>query len=171
MSEQFDRHADQLVAMVSEGLTLTDACSRAGVAYDTARGWVTAGRRDPDGPYGAFVIALDSGRVTTADDDEPPEPGPVEREVQTLIVGRKLEGEVAVAAEQARALARKVDSLTAAPGGSAGMALASVSRRLEECVAFLKLAPKDWLTELQEQYAARRAANPNHYSHQQAGPK
>jgi hypothetical protein len=160
---QFAEHSGQLVAMVSEGLPLTEACKRAGVAYDTARNWVTAGRRDPDGEYGAFVTALDRGRMSAVREDD--DLGPVEREVERLIGGRELEGEVAVAAAQARALARKVDALAASPGGSAGLALASVSRRLEDCVALLRLERRDWLTRMQEERAARIAADRNHYSH------
>jgi hypothetical protein len=160
---QFAEHSEQLVAMVSEGLPLTEACKRAGVAYDTARNWVTAGRRDPDGEYGAFVTALDRGRMSAVREDD--DLGPVEREVERLIGGRELEGEVAVAAAQARVLARKVDSLAASPGGSAGLALASVSRRLEDCVAVLRLEPRDFVTRLQEQVVAKRMANPNHSIH------
>jgi hypothetical protein len=77
-----------------------------------------------------------------------------------LVAGRKLQGEAAIAGVQARALARTVDALSRTRGGSAGLALASVSRRLEECVAFLRLQPKDGLTELQERRAARLAALP-----------
>jgi hypothetical protein len=153
---QFSDHSEQLVAMVSEGLPLTEACSRAGMPYDTARNWVTAGRRDPSGQYGAFVVALDRARMSANQEDD--DLGPVEREVERLIRGRELEGEVAIAAAQARALARKVDSLAASPGGSAGLALASVSRRLEDCVAVLRLEPRDFVTRLQEQVAAKRAA-------------
>ncbi len=64
-----------------------------------------------------------------------------------------------------RALARTVDGLTASRGGAAGLALASVSRRLEECVSLLQIQPKDALTELQERRRRRLAATfgPEHY--------
>jgi hypothetical protein len=154
---QFADHADRLVAFVSEGLTMRDGCARAGLSYDTARKWVSAGRRDPNGAYGAFVTALDAARCSSEAEDEDFEPGPVERQVEILIAGRELDGEAAIAAAQAQALARTVDTLSRTRGGSAGLALASVSRRLEECVGYLRLQPKDALTELQERRAARIA--------------
>jgi hypothetical protein len=150
---QFSGHREQLVAMVSEGLPLTEACSRVGVSYNTVRNWVSAGRSNPSGDYGAFVAALDRGRMAGIENDDP---GPVEREVQSLLAGRELEGEATVTAAQARALARKVDALAGAPGGSAGLALASVSRRLEDCVAQLRLEKKDFVDELREQVQRRR---------------
>jgi hypothetical protein len=165
---KFNEHSDRLVAMVSEGLTLTDACKNAGVPFDTARNWITRGRRDPSGEYGAFAVALDRARMAQApakDDHE--EPGPVEREVRTLIAGQELKGETAVTAAQALALARKVDSLSAMTGGSAGLALASVSRRLEDCVAQLRLPRHDWVDDLREQVQRRRQAAAEAYERAQ----
>jgi hypothetical protein len=157
---QFRDSADRLVTLVGEGLTLTEACKRVGMPYNTVRDWVSAGRRDPQGRYGAFVRALDSGRALCArHEGHDREPGPVEREVERLLAGRVIEGEAAVAAAQARVLAAKVDALATAPGGSAGIALASLSRRVAECVAALNLpAPTDALDELLAHRRARLAA-------------
>jgi hypothetical protein len=161
-SPSFTDNADRLVTFVAEGLPMTEACRRIGVPYSTARKWVGAGRADPHGDYGAFVQALDAARerrrLDREEEDELYEPGPVEAEVQNLIGGRQLDGQAAIAAVQARALARAVDGLSRQTGGSAGLALASVSRRLDDVVAGLRLQPKNKLTELQERYAARRAA-------------
>jgi hypothetical protein len=42
----FENNADRLLAVVGEGLPMTDACKRIGLSYDTARKWVSA-RRPP----------------------------------------------------------------------------------------------------------------------------
>jgi hypothetical protein len=155
---QFSDTADRLVAFVNEGLTLTDACSRVGVAYDTARNWVSAGRRDQAGRYGAFAAALDAARASEPQRDDDREAGPVEREVDSFLRDRDLRDEARIAAAQARALARTVDGLASARGGSSGTALATVSRRLDECLASLDIQPTDALTELRERRAARLAS-------------
>jgi hypothetical protein len=161
-STSFTDNADKLVTFVEEGLPMTEGCRRIGIPYSTARKWVGAGRTDPNGPYGSFVARLDAAREQTRlnreEEDLDYEPGPVEAEVQNLIGGRQLDGQAAIAAVQARALARAVDALSRQSGGSAGLALASVSKRLDDVVAGLRLQPKNRLTELQERYAARRAA-------------
>jgi len=166
---QFDNNADRLVAIVGEGLTLTDACKQISLPYNTARKWVSAGRADPGSKYGDFVRDLDAARtLAESDGDEDHEPGPVESEVQHLIAGRKLDGEGRIFAVQARMLARSVDTLAQTKGGSAGLALASVSRRLEECIAAIRLQPGDWLTELQERVAMTRAEARGRYEAEQA---
>ena len=119
---------------------------------------MAAGRRDPTSRYGRFVAALDSARTTGNNQEGDFERGPVECEVIHLIAGRDLDGEKRIAAVQACALARAVDTLTSSKGASAGLALASVSRRLEECISTLRIQPKDALTELRERRAARLAS-------------
>src|SRR5262249_12583310 len=84
--------------------------------------------------------------------------GRAEREVVKLISGRELDPEGSIAAVQARILARSLDKLSESRSGSAGLALAAVSRRLEECVCMLRLQPTNELTELQERRAARLEA-------------
>jgi hypothetical protein len=157
-----DSNTDRIISLVTEGLPLTEACDRVGVNPHTCRKWVSAGNRDPQGKYGPFATALQAAReqrrLDREEEDLNYEPGPVEAEVRKLIGGRELDGQAAIAAVQARALARAVDGLSRQTGGSAGMALASVSRRLDDVVAGLRLQPKNKLTALQERYAARRAA-------------
>jgi len=152
---QFADTADRLVASVTDGLTLTEACSRAGVAYDTARNWVSAGRREPSGKYGAFAAALDAARDSEGQHQEP---GPIESEVHALLSDRRLAAEERLAAVQARAFARAMDVLASTRGGSSGMAMVAVSRRLDECIDGLRLQPKDALTEIRERRSARIAA-------------
>jgi hypothetical protein len=168
-ASRFEDVADAVFDAVSEGFTLTEAASTVGISVNTVRNWIQAGRQRPDGPYGAWVAALDAVRAAGAvdDDDEGDDErvGPVEGRVEALINGRELDPEGEVHAAQARALARTVDALSQTRTGSAGMALASVSRRLEECIAHLELRPKDAVTELQERHRQRllRMVGPDHY--------
>ena len=158
IQRRFEQAAGPLIEAVSDGSTLTDACATLGVPVNTARNWVSAGRREPEGPYGTFVSSLDDARARAAEfDTEDREIGRVERAVEALIGSRDLTGDGRVLAAQARALAHQVDALSASRGGQAGLALASVSRRLQECVDRLGNEPKDLLTELQERRAERRA--------------
>jgi hypothetical protein len=143
------------MAELAAGLNLTEACAAAGVSYTTARKWVAAGRRDPTGKYGTFVAAID-GDVPDAD-GRGRKIGEVEREVEALVAGRVLSGEKALAAAQARTLARTVDELAVTRGGAAAMAVVAASRRLDEVIVTLALPKRDQLTELKERFATERA--------------
>jgi hypothetical protein len=164
MTSRFDDVSGRIMDEVAAGATLLDASDRAGVPVNTARGWVTRGRRDPDGPYGEFVATLAAAKTPDAGLDEDAEVGPIETEVEVVIVSRNLDDEGILVAAQARSLAAKCDELTVLPGAAAGTALAAASRRLGELVERLRLEPKDEITELQERYQRRRSA-----SHADAG--
>ena len=155
--------ADRIVEAVRRGANLREACEKTGFAYGTVRKWISAGRRDPSTAYGAWVRRLDaakaggaknSGHVSGIPNDS--EPGPVESRVDALLHGRDLHGEAALAAAQARTLARAIDELGVTPGGAAKTALASCSRRLEELLPKLQIPREDAVDQLHRQRSQRR---------------
>jgi hypothetical protein len=158
MSTAFD-NADRILSSVAEGSTLTEACQRAGVNLHTCRKWISAGRSDSESKYASFATALDAARTQRRlyheEEEGDYELGPVEQQVVILIRGRQLDDQAKIAATQARALARQVDTLAASRSGSAALGLAAVSRRLDELVASLRIQPADALTEMQERRIAR----------------
>ena len=160
---RFAESADSLLAAIGAGATMREACTRLDIPYATARTWVANGRRDPEGPYGAWVRRLDATKTPPADagDDgvglQDSGPGPVESRLDVLLGERVLAGEAALAAAQARVLARKVDQLGETPGAAAGQALAHCSRRLEELVPLLETPREDDLDRLKAKFRARRS--------------
>lgn len=150
---RFDPDAERLIPLAGEGMTLQDACEKAGVPYETARAWITKGRRDPTSRYAAGLRRLESARTI----EREREAGPVERRLDALLRGRELTGENALAAEQARTLAAKIDQLGATPGAAAGQALAHCSRRLEEIIPGLGVPREDSVDRLRQQRAQRIA--------------
>jgi hypothetical protein len=51
-----------LLARLELGVPFADAALAAGVRPETARSWLTRGRREGDGPYGEFAQAVDEAR-------------------------------------------------------------------------------------------------------------
>lgn len=51
-----------LLARLELGVSFADAALAAGVRPETARSWLTRGRREGDGPYGEFAQAIDQAR-------------------------------------------------------------------------------------------------------------
>ena len=162
---RFAESADRVLAAIGAGATMRDACARLDIPYATARTWVANGRRDPEGPYGAWVRRLDACKAPPADLAEvsAPDtrkgkgPGPVESRLDALLSDRVLTGENALASEQARTLAHTIDRLGETPGGAAAQALAHCSRRLEEIVPQLGIAREDSVDELKNRFRARRS--------------
>jgi hypothetical protein len=153
--------ADALVTAVGQGLTLTEACARYGVSYNSARNWVTAGNRDPLGRYGDFTRQLDAARQhPVGGDDDPPGLGPVAASLATLLDGRELDAQQRVLGAQCRTLAATIDRLGGEKGGNAAAAIATASRRLSELLDDLEIEVEDDLDRL---VAARahRLANPD----------
>jgi hypothetical protein len=162
-SSNFDSVNGKIIELVNDGETLADACERVGLPYATARGWISEGRRNPEGHRGGFVRAIDAARNGSSsnglhhDDEEGHEPGPVERGVCALIAGRALDANGHIAAVQGRALARQIDLLSAKGTGSAALGMAAASRRLDDVIASLKLQPEDEVTGIGRAYIERHA--------------
>jgi hypothetical protein len=165
---RFTESAEDVLAAVGAGATMREACTRLDIPYATARTWVANGRRDPEGPYGAFVRRLDAAKAPPADDphrDEDSSPGAVETRVNALVSGCELNRQVALAAEQAKVLARAIDELGSTPGGAAKTALASCSRRLEELIPLLEAPREDLVDRLRAERSQRRGSRPiDHWS-------
>ena len=51
-----------MLARLELGVPFADAALAVGVRPETARSWLTRGRRDGDGPYGEFARAADEAR-------------------------------------------------------------------------------------------------------------
>jgi hypothetical protein len=83
--------------------------------------------------------------------------GSLETEVNKLLASRELPGEMPLIAAEARTLARSGDRLGQTHGGAAAMALATVSRRLEETMARLQVPKEDNIDRLQRAVRERRA--------------
>jgi hypothetical protein len=159
---RFEESADRVLEAIGGGANLRESCQKAAVPYATARTWVSAGRRDPSGKYGAWVRRLDAAKAGAAADADaealvgnPSAPGPVESRLQSLVAGRELAGEAALAFAQAKTLAHTIDRLADTPGAAAATALASCSRRLEEVVPALALPRDDALTRLRARRSSR----------------
>jgi hypothetical protein len=95
MRSKFDDNVSaQLVRLVTEGQTLTDACQSVGVSPRTGHNWASEGRRRPQSRFAGFASAVDAARtqarLNREEELEDYEPGPVERQVRALIAGRNL---------------------------------------------------------------------------------
>jgi outer membrane murein-binding lipoprotein Lpp len=156
---KFENVHPRVLAAVEEGLSLTDACARVGIPYNTVCNWLSDGRHNQEGRHGAFAAAVDAARSNgRLDHDEGYEPGPVEREVCHLIAGRALDQHGHIAAAQARALAQQVDRLATSRTAAAALGMTAASRRLDDLVAGLRVQPEDALTQLGRERAARLAS-------------
>lgn len=65
--------SDAIVEALGEGLSLREGAARAGVKYETARGWLRRGRRAATGELHEFAREVDEARANyaTAQLDEP----------------------------------------------------------------------------------------------------
>jgi hypothetical protein len=164
VSRLLDQHGDRLLALVSEGVPLVQACVSLGVNDKTAAKWVERGRREPDGRYGPWVKRLDAIRSANGNANLPIDTGgdrpagPVETTLEALLAEREphLGPEQRLSAQEARCLARVVDELSKAKGGAAALGLVSASKRLDELIAALELPKEDAIDRLQAAYAARK---------------
>ena len=125
----FAKDSERLLELIGMGLSMAEACKKAEIPYGTAKKWVDAGRKAPDGVYGAWLARLTAAKAGVAADDDADgrdrdsvSPGPVELRVEALLQGRELNRQAGLAAAQARTLARKVDQLGETPGAAAGQA-------------------------------------------------
>jgi hypothetical protein len=123
MSSIFDKHANALVALCSEGLTTLDACAQRGLRYKTCEAWLSKGRREPDGRYGAFTKAVDEARAKPVDDNK--QPGEVYQATRLTLLGLKLGQEHELGKAQALALAETIDELRHTKGGAAATGMPS----------------------------------------------
>jgi hypothetical protein len=87
MPSLFDKHATALVALITEGFSLHDACDERGLRYKTAQTWLSKGRREPDGRYGAFTAAVEAARAKPVQDNTP---GPVYAATRSTLMGLEL---------------------------------------------------------------------------------
>jgi hypothetical protein len=133
----FDKHAKALVGLVSEGLSLRDACDQRGLRYKTAQSWLGQGRREPDGRYGAFTRAVEEARAKPVQDNKPP--GEVYQATRLTLLGLQLGPEHELGKAQALALAEMIDELRHTKGGAAATGAAKLSERLEQVMAKLPL--------------------------------
>ena len=160
----FAKDSERLLEPIAKGASMAEACQRLKIPYGTAKKWVDNGRKAPDGPYGAWLARLTAAKTSPpADDDgnrEDSSPGPVEARVDALVSGCELNREAALAAAQARVLARAIDELSSTPGGAAKQALVSASRRLEELVPLLEAPREDLVDRLRAQRSQRRGSRP-----------
>lgn len=69
-----DERFAAVVDSIRAGASQREAARRHGIAPRTVSSWVTKGRRDPSGPFGEFVAALDEiheSRCHLSDDEGP----------------------------------------------------------------------------------------------------
>ena len=59
--------SERILEAAAKGANLREACEKAGIPYGTARVWIERGRRDPEGPYGAWVRRLDATKAPPPD--------------------------------------------------------------------------------------------------------
>jgi hypothetical protein len=82
-----------LVERARTGVSLADSCRAMGLRLNTAKAWISRGRREPHGPYAAFVAALETARQEAIDRPEPLS----EDEHRRLVSGMVRSGSVAAA--------------------------------------------------------------------------
>lgn len=57
----------ELIGLTRAGLTLVDACARAGLSENTVKSWLKRGRKEVGTDYADFADALDRARAEAAD--------------------------------------------------------------------------------------------------------
>lgn len=82
-----------LVERAAAGVSLPDSCRAVGLRLDTAKAWITRGRRETGGPYAEFVADLDAARAVAAERPEPL----TEDELREAVSGMVRKGSVAAA--------------------------------------------------------------------------
>lgn len=60
-----------LVARAAAGASFADSCRALGLRQNTAKAWVSRGRRESEGPYAAFAADLDEARRVASERPEP----------------------------------------------------------------------------------------------------
>ena len=132
----FDKHATAVIALITEGFSLRDACDQRGLRYKTAQTWLDKGRREPDGRYGSFAKAVDEARAKPVQDNTP---GPVYAATRSTLMGLDLSPEHELGKAQALTLAQMIDELRHTKGGAAATGASKLSERLEAVMAKLPL--------------------------------
>jgi hypothetical protein len=72
-----------LIDLIGDGLSLADAARQVEVSQKTVRNYLSRGRNDPDGKYGAFAAAVDGAKADAAEKEEP-----IDREELMLLLSR-----------------------------------------------------------------------------------
>ncbi len=85
MSERLQELGGLLIGLTGAGLSLPDACAKAGVSLSTVKGWLAHGRRDESGPYRAFADAIDAARSARQPDRQSAEPATTEPPIFAVI--------------------------------------------------------------------------------------
>lgn len=131
----FEKHANALVALCSEGLSMRDACEQRGLRYKTIQGWLEKGRKEPEGRYGEFTRGVEAARAKPVEDSKP---GEVYEATRLTLRGMEPLGpEHQLGAAQALALAETIDELRHTKGGAAATGMAKLSERLEQVMVKL----------------------------------
>jgi transposase-like protein len=66
-SDVFNGLSERVLEALLAGASIEDAARTAGCSARTLKRWLAAGRSEPDGPYAAFVEAVDSRRKLVPD--------------------------------------------------------------------------------------------------------
>jgi hypothetical protein len=61
---RFDQVSPELLEAVRDGASIDEACRGRDLKVRTVRDWLYRGRKDPQGPYGAFAAAVDGIRAS-----------------------------------------------------------------------------------------------------------
>jgi hypothetical protein len=64
MMSRFEQVSTDLLKAVRDGATIDEACRGRDLKVRTARDWLYRGRKNPQGPYGAFAATLDAIRAS-----------------------------------------------------------------------------------------------------------
>lgn len=143
-----DETQSLIAACIRDGKSIDQAAQEAGRPIGTVRRWLTTGRKNPDGPYGAFARSVDALRLAV------PEQVSGDRLTEIEAVAESLGGMDAGSLARvglARGLARKLDWCEATPTGAAAMAMANLSKQYLAIIHELTSASADdleWLTDL-----------------------
>jgi hypothetical protein len=60
-----------LLDLMADGLTLKDACREVEIREKTVKDWLTRGRKESEGDYAEFAVAVDATREDAADFEAP----------------------------------------------------------------------------------------------------
>jgi IS30 family transposase len=60
-----------ILDLLADGISLRDACREVGINEKTVKGWLTRGRKEGDGDYAEFAVAVDASRQEAAEAEAP----------------------------------------------------------------------------------------------------
>lgn len=85
---KFQPDTCQLIAeLIFDGLSLKDAAREAKVSEKTVKNWLTRGRKEGEGPYADFAVAIEQAREEAASREQP-----MTEEELRLVVSRAAKG-------------------------------------------------------------------------------